>query len=193
MRRTFIFENKPKAKEKILEDVEKHLEDVFPQDEITRIIVQSSSEFSVESDNIRKFYWGYVVPKFAQCMYNLTSEQMQSRNTKDKIHKKIKQLALPSNEVDVIENGQVVKRTQIPSMKGATVKQWYILIRSIVEVLDKDHGIYILPEEMGTEEGRDFSNLKAKYSKDKETEKDIAKTIENISKNLSVGKQGGIE
>ena len=157
--------------------------EIFRPSEKVRVILESESEFSLTTNSIRGYYWGFVVPNAAELI--LGEKKMTIQNDKallNKIHVKLKMLVLPTKKYHVIEDGRPVERECVGSMKNATVREWYSFIRCVYDFLLEHYGVDL--DQVTPDGYDDFVALANRLEKDVATQKKLGENKKRFEKNL---------
>lgn len=155
---------------------------VSPSERV-RVIMETSSEFSTDTKDIRGFYWGWVIPNAGEAFFNEDrAEIAKSPAKRENVHLKLKTLLLPTQVQHTLENGKIVKKECVGSMKNATVRQWYVYIRAVIKCLKQHWGVDL---DQVDHSGRDeFAVWAHKLEETPSIKREVAKATQRLEKGL---------
>lgn len=180
MRNVSVFDSQEPEKAKSM--IDGFFSMMAPRERV-RVICESSSEFSLETNNIRGFYWGWILPNAAEAILGINRlEAQKDRKKLQDIHKKLKMLVLPTVKQDRFVDGRVVEVECIAPMKNATVREWYVYIAAVQDFLEEHWGVDL--NQTQHEGYDDFVTLADKFKDDRKANRDFAQHKRRFNKNM---------
>lgn len=180
MKQVHIF---PKEEVEKAVSVLRNFLDMLSTGERTRIQLESSSEFSTETSDIRGFYFGYVLPNAAEAI--IGEKRIDVHNDKKKlydIHVKLKMLVLPRRKYHIIIDGKPVEKEGVGSLKNATVREWFVFITAVMTFLEEHWGVDL--NQRDHENYTDFAVVADRLKDNFNVKQSVAKHRRRFEKNM---------
>ena len=161
-----ILTNKEDASDKIENALER-----FP-DQTLRIIIQSSSEYQLDTDRIRRFFMGAVLPEVTRILTGKTD-----RKSQEQTYIKLKSVLLPEEVAYRKVNGKTEEIKVVGSMSGKPVRDWSLFISAVKERVEQDTGTLISATQEGSAE---YYTAREMYKDDKKYNKELDSKMKKL-------------